>query len=148
MKSLQTINVDFNDQTEKVKITQKFKTGTTDFFGVTLNSVRDKFKVTGLNFDSDDFLIFTAIGETASGIGVAPNINYRFKFEARPKGDDILWKITGCHDGYPAYKITINSLVQGGVKTVAYNFKHKSIQLFNLFGECDIKTNVTKLVKS
>lgn len=76
-------------------------------------------------------MTFDVIGETASGVGVIPNINYSFKFKLSSDGT-LTFK--GCHDSYPAYHVKIGS-------RVAYNFEHKPKDLIGLFGNCDVSVN-------
>lgn len=122
MKSTQTILIDFDNK----KVSQVFKTGVTHV-GFDIGSVRDKFVVDNIDF-SNGRVGFTAQGQTASGVMFMPNINYKFFIAVSPKGTGA---IDGCHDGYPAYEVTAE-----GKKV--YEFAHKSLDLINLFGDCDI----------
>lgn len=124
VKSRHNIKFDFAAK----KHESSFETGTTSFFGVALSSVRDNFQVKNVNFTDPSKVTFLAVGETASGVGIVPNINYELTFELSQNGDT---KITGCHDGYPAYTVTVDQVEK-------YSFKHQSIQVLNLFGTCDI----------
>ncbi|WP_282610885.1 DUF3238 domain-containing protein [Pelagibius sp. Alg239-R121] len=124
MKSRHVIQVDFSSK----QVQHIFETGTTDFFGIELQSARDNFVVSGVNF-SDDTASFKVIGETASGTRVLPNIDYSFSMTVNRDGSAT---VSGCHDGYPAYSIVVEG------KSV-YAFKHKPIQLLSLFGSCDVK---------
>ena len=123
MKSTQTISVDFDSQT----VTSKFITGTTDFFGIILESVRNNFTVNTLSINSTEARL-KIVGETASGVGIIPNINYAFEVKIYQSGRS---EIKGCHDGYPGYVVRVNGEDR-------YNFEHKPMSLINLFGECDI----------
>lgn len=148
MKSKHTIGIDFNLDTDKVTLSNDFHTGTSEVFGVVLTSVRDNFKTTNLSFNNDDdggFIKFNALGETGSGVGFIPNINYKFHFTGKPTADgDVKWSIRGCHDGYPAYQVKIKRVKPPETKTV-YSFKHESENLLSLsgklFGECDTTAN-------
>ncbi len=124
MKSTHTIRIDFDNRS----VSEAFTTGTTDFFGVSLASVRDRFRVSGVTFPSANEVHFEVSGETASGVRVLPNINYRFDVQARRDGRA---QVTGCHDGYPAYTVTYRG-------SQAYHFPHQPINLLNLFGKCDV----------
>jgi hypothetical protein len=123
MKSTQRIFVDF----EHHMVRSEYETGTTEFFGVVLSSVRDHFRIENVSFAGDE-VRFRAVGETASGVRVLPNINYRF--DIRMNRDATEGDVTGCHDGYPSYEVRFGH-------TLIYWFKHKPIRLLNLFGECD-----------
>lgn len=124
MKSRHVVHISFDEQ----KVRETFETGTTKVFGVELSSVRNNFMVSNIAFSSES-VSFSVKGETASGVGVVPNINYEFAMTVKRDGTAT---VSGCHDGYPAYSITVNG------KQV-YSFKHKSLHLLNLFGSCDIK---------
>jgi hypothetical protein len=125
MKSTQTVTVDFKNQ----RVTSEYKTGTTEFFGVALSSVADNFKIKSYNFLPGQKVRLNIVGETASGVGVLPHIDYDFIIEVSADGTS---KLSGCHDGYPAYTVHVNN-------TKKYDFKHKPMNLLNLFGSCDIK---------
>ena len=124
MKSKHVIQVDFSGK----QVLDTYETGTTDFFGVDLKSIRDKFIISDVTFN-DGSVTFKAVGETASGVVALPSIDYNFLLTVSEDGSA---KVTGCHDGYPAYSVLVES------KPI-YTFKHKSVQLLNLFGSCDIK---------
>ncbi len=117
------LEVDFDRQ----NIEDFYETGTTDFFGVDLDSVRDNFTVLKIHF-SGDVAWFEVRGETASGVAVLPNVNYRLNFEVARSGEA---KISGCHDGYPAYRIVVDGVEQ-------YAYQHQPLDLLSLLGECDI----------
>lgn len=125
MKSTQIIFVDF----QKKQVTQSFSTGVTTLGPVELGSVRDKFVIANVDFSSPGRVGFTARGQTASAVLLMPSINYSFQVAITPNGKGAL---AGCHDGYPAYQII------AGKKTI-YDYKHPSISLVKLFGECDIE---------
>lgn len=98
-KSLQKITVDFGSRS----VVQEFRTGKTSVLIVDLGSIRDDFKLVQKGF-SDGVANFAVSGQTASAVGVMPNIDYRFDFEAKP--NEVVF--SGSHDGYPSYKIKIN----------------------------------------
>lgn len=123
MKSTHRVKMDFDQLT----VTDEYLTGTTHFFGVSLPSIRNNFRVSGVEFAGNK-VKFHVAGETASGIGVVPNINYRFHIEVSRQGTT---HIKGCHDGYPAYEIRYRHVM-------LYWFKHKPIAVLNLFGTCDV----------
>ena len=123
MKSTQRIFVDF----ERRVVTDAYETGTTEFFGVVLASVRNRFRIENVSFSGDE-VRFRAVGETASGVRVLPNINYRF--DIRMNRDATEGDVTGCHDGYPSYEVRFGRIM-------IYWFKHRPIRLLNLFGDCD-----------
>ena len=125
MKSTQVLLIDF----DKKSITPSFSTGVTSIGSIDLGSVRDKFVVDNIDFGTSGRVGFTARGQTASGVLFMPNINYKFNMAVTPKGKGAL---SGCHDGYPAYQVTVAG------KSV-YDFKHQSLSLIKLFGECDIE---------
>ena len=120
MKSRQTLLIDF----DRKHISNRHETGST--YGIP--STRDTFEVKDIRF-SGSKAQFTVLGETGSGVQVIPNINYKFKLEVDSNGSAAL--IGGCHDGYPAYKIEV------GRRTL-YEFRHKPIRLYRLFGDCDV----------
>lgn len=126
MKSTHRVRIDFERRT----ITEDYTTGTTDFFGVSLPSIRNNFRVSNTQFGTNQ-VRFRVTGETASGVGVVPNINYRFDVQLNRSGQST---ITGCHDGYPAYEIRYRHVM-------LYWFKHKPINVLNLFGTCDVAVN-------
>lgn len=125
MKSTQVLLIDFDKKT----ITPSFSTGVTSIGPIQIGSVRDKFVVDNIDFGTPGRVGFTARGQTASGVLFMPNINYKFNMAVTPKGKGAL---SGCHDGYPAYQVTVAG------KSV-YSFKHESLSLIKLFGECDVE---------
>lgn len=80
-------------------------TGKTKILGRGYGSIRDNFKVYNKVY-CDDYVKFSAKGETATPVGFLPNINYHFKFIAYPSKRLITFN--GCHDGYPSYNISVN----------------------------------------
>ena len=104
-------------------------TGTTDFTiweGKTI-----KLKGTGTYSFKRNGSGVRVKGEAVSGFHVGPRINYNFLFSGGSKNA----KVTGCHDGYPSYKIWVNG-------QLIYYHKHKPTNLVKLFGSCDIKVNM------
>ena len=106
-------------------------TGTTDIsfpggFTYKIQSVRNNFR----SWRNKEGVFMK--GSTKSGMtfGVGPGIDYSFRFTGRPNNT----RISGCHDGYPSYKIYING-------KLVYYFKHKSIRVLKLFGKCDVKVD-------
>ena len=130
VKSRQTLEIDFSNST----VTSSYETGTTDFFGIQLDSVRDNFVVEDSSF-TDDRVSFVVKGSTASGAMLTPDIDYSFSISGKLKSDGKVTvldvSVNGCHDGYPAYSVTVN----GGT---IYSYEHKSIDLLSLFGSCDV----------
>jgi hypothetical protein len=99
-KSLHSITVDFGSK----KTVATYTTGHTKIAGFQVGSIRDKFLLIGNRFNGGGTALFTAVGETASAVGVMPNINYTFQLEVTPHSV----KYSGTHDGYPSYKILVN----------------------------------------
>jgi len=124
MKSKHTIIVDFINNSVK----DKFETGTTEVFGITLSSARDNFAVDAIQFAGEN-VSFTVKGSTASGILISPDIDYKFEFVVNK--DTGVTSVKGCHDAYPAYSI-FNDVAK------IYEFKHRSVDLLSLFGSCDV----------
>ena len=124
MKSKQRLSVSFVDQ----DVSSQVETGVTNIGPIRLDSIRDNFQVRNISFQGNT-ASFTVEGETASGVGVMPNINYKFDIVITRQGKGHL---SGCHDGYPSYRVKVGS-------NSAYEYVHPSGQLGNLFGSCDIK---------
>lgn len=101
-KSLQTITIDF-----KTKVaSEKFATGVTHLFGRTLHSVRNDFKFFDIRFGPGGQVSFSVKGQTASGVGFMPNIDYKFDIMVIQSAKEIIF--SGSHDGYPSYNISVN----------------------------------------
>jgi len=128
VKSQHFFFVDFDKQT----VNTSYETGSTDFFGVSLGSVRDNFAASSVSF-SEDEVSFVLSGSTASGVGVIPNIDYRFDIILSRMGQV---RISGCHDGYPAYLIQFNG-------SNIYNYEHRPKDVYKLFGNCDVTISVS-----
>lgn len=130
MKSSHTVILRKAD--DKIIFSDSYETGTTDFFGIKLSSIRNNFKFSNTSYNLDqDRAGFKVTGETASGVGIVPNINY--SFDVQLIGERLYLK--GCHDGYPAYIVTL--IIPGESPLIVYNFKHKPMEVLNLFGNCD-----------
>jgi hypothetical protein len=129
MKSTQTIDINYDTK----NISEKFETGVTELFGVQLKSVRDKFTVKQAQIVGKA-AGFTAEGQTASGVLFMPNINYKFAITVDLSAREVV--LSGCHDGYPSYKITSQNIE-------VYSFEQEIATA--LFGSCDI--NVPHTVK-
>lgn len=130
VKSRQTVIVDVPGK----KASQEWTTGTT--YGIP--SARDKFELDTTHFTGTGGS-FHVTGETASGVRVMPNINYDFTVEVSTNGSARL--IYGCHDGYPAYKITVDG-------RELYKFEHESVRLDRLYGECSVQVGARSLPPS
>lgn len=117
VKSKHVIDIDPSTRS----ICEDVHTGKTIIFGSSWDSIRDDFKVRNKVY-SDDYIKFSAKGETATAVGVLPNINYFFRFIVYPSKRLITFN--GCHDGYPSYNISVNGksvydYVQGVVLQLA-----------------------------
>lgn len=135
MKSTHTVIL--NQADNKIIFSDSYETGATDFYGVKLSSVRDNFKISNTSYNIDQEQAgFKVAGETASGVGVVPHIDYSFDVQIK----DERIHLKGCHDGYPAYTVTL--IVPGESPVTVYDFKHKPMQVFSLFGDCDIQVNM------
>lgn len=123
MKSVQKISIDFRKQT----VISKFLTGSTSV----IPSINDKFQVSNVEFIGDK-VKFDVLGQTATGILIFPDIDYKFGLEV---DQDMNFRVTGCHDAYPAYIFKANN------KTV-YQYAHPESGFFEvwkaLYGRCDI----------
>lgn len=139
VKSIHTIVVEISEFSGKIIFTSRYKTGETEVFGQKLEATRSNFYISNPVFDIEsEYMSFRATGETASGVLVLPNINYSLNiiFEKNK------FTVAGCHDGYPAYKVTFYDLLNG-VGKVLYYFKHESGKVLNLFGDCDVSVHRT-----
>ncbi len=144
MKSRQFIVVERSPHTRQFRAKSSYTTGKTRMLGRDISSVRDDFKVTPLLFRDmgagGKKLSFKAVGQTASGVGFMPNIDYSFDFSISTVNGKSTVKLTGEHDGYPAYTVWLHT---GTTKKELYKFKHKSMNLHKLFGKKDTKANKT-----
>lgn len=122
VKSIHTIDIDY----AKRLINDSFSTGVTKIGDVVLSSVRDGFKVSNVQIVGK-VAALTARGQTASGVLLLPNIDYRFDITVDMQSREVL--ISGCHDGYPSYKVSV-------LGKIVYQFQQRS--LVDLLGNCDI----------
>ena len=123
MKSEQSLRVDF----ARRKVTSTFRTGVTSIGSVSLSAVRNNFKVLSVAF-SGTTASFRAVGQTASGVGFMPDIDYDMTFEVNSSGSG---NVRGSHDGYPAYFVRKDG-------RLVHHFRHRSAQLHRLFGSRDV----------
>lgn len=98
-------------------ICDEWVTGETVILKRRYGGIRNDFKVYNKVY-CDDFIKFSAKGETATPVGILPNINYFFKFIVYPSKRLITFN--GSHDGYPSYNISVNGrsvydCIQGAV---------------------------------
>ena len=127
IKSTQTIEVFrlFNRGRRECSVRSRYRTGTT----LGLPSVRNRFTATKNCYKNGpygyDGVTINVKGQTASGVRVMPNINYRFTITLET---DRTIKVNGCHDGYPSYNIKIGS------RRIYY---HHQEHVGTLFGSCD-----------
>jgi hypothetical protein len=89
-KSRQKVTINYANSTVK----SEYTTGTTNVVGIDVSSIRNSFKISGQNF-SGNLAAVTAKGETASGVGIMPNINYGFSIRIN-KPQSKAW-VSGCH---------------------------------------------------
>jgi len=128
VKSQHFFFVDFKNEA----VSTSYETGSTDFFGVNLGSVRDNFVASSISF-SEDEVAFTLSGSTASGVGVIPNIDYKFNILISRNGQI---KLRGCHDGYPAYLVQFNG-------SDIHSYEHEPKKVYKLFGNCDVSVSAS-----
>ncbi|WP_037424798.1 hypothetical protein [Sinorhizobium sp. CCBAU 05631] len=129
LKSRQTLTIHFDTK----QISNTFETGVTSLSGTNLSSIRDKFVINNVQF-SGSVAAFKATGQTASGIIIIPNIDYKLDITVDKSAKEIV--LSGCHDGYPSYIVSVEG------KTV-YEFKQEFIGA--LFGACDINVPSTTI---
>ncbi|UCI23972.1 hypothetical protein [Mesorhizobium sp. B2-8-5] len=127
IKSTQTVVVDFS----MGSVSSSFTTGVTSIGVSELKSIRDAFSVDNVAI-SKTAAGFDAVGQTASGVGFMPNIDYKFAITVDVSSREVVF--SGCHDGYPSYKIFVNG-------NVVYDFDQEL--LVALFGSCDTKVQPT-----
>lgn len=107
-------------------------TGTTDIPGLgKKEGIRNKFQIDEKSI-SDNKLDFWMKGETASAVGVLPNINYNLHFKLDL--DNRTFSIGGNHDGYPSYVVNIAGTEIALQKI--YDFEQG--YLLELFGSGDV----------
>jgi hypothetical protein len=129
MKSRHTITID----PVKKTIVDAVVTGKTNFLWMEFSSIRNTFNVTKKVFETG-CVKFSVKGETATAVGVIPNINYAFDIILYPAKK--LITISGGHDGYPSYNVAVNS------KSV-----YDCVQGFlpELYGDSDVTVKKTNL---
>ena len=73
------------------------------------------------------------LGQPRPGLtgGIGPFIDYSFEFTGAPNNA----RVTGCHDGYPSYRIYENG-------RLIYYYKHKPWRQGKLLGNCDRKVEL------
>ena len=125
MKSRQTIAIDY----EKQSIECAYVTGVTKAGILKIPAARSSFSVTNIYFIGNNKVLFTAVGETASGVQFLPNINYRFNLIIGENGEA---DVDGGHDAYPAYTVWV-----GGVQK--YHFEPEPGNLGGLWGDSETK---------
>ena len=147
MKSTQKISLYADAATKKVRLHHEYKTG--DSWGVP--SIGDEFKILNVatNYENKS-LEFSVSGTTKTGLsaivlGALPAIDYKLNFKFDGANQKNKWVISGCHDGYPAYKVWVDNAITNFI-TDLYEYRHKSIRLHKLFGDCDIQVNVNKVL--
>lgn len=125
MKSTQTISIDSTIGAIKKN---DFKTGVTNIGVKELKSVRDKFTVNTLT-KNGNIIGLSAQGQTASAISFFGDIDYKFSLSintAKRKA----W-VSGCHNEYPSYSVSIN-----GKKL--YDREQTGYAVGGLIGSCDV----------
>lgn len=99
-----------------------------------LKSVRDDFNVYWLGKKE---LVVKGKTASAATLGMGPFINYEFHFIGGPTGA----YLSGCHDGFPSYRVYSN-------KKLIYEYTHKGRNFLDLkfwkafsklAGRCDVK---------
>lgn len=138
MKSTQRIRIFIDPNTNSMRFDNSYETGTT--FGI--SAVRNKFELSNTSYSiSAGTLSFDVIGQTASGVLIMPDIDYHFSVSFDGSDRQNNWRIDGCHDGYPAYRIWVENAISGE-STDLYSFRHQPIHLLNLLGNCDTKVDI------
>lgn len=128
MKSHQTIKFDV----DKKVVTNDVETGKTNIAGLDLGSIRDNFIITNQNIEKGSGRV-TVSGQTASAVGVMPDIDYKFTIRFVGK-KSLLW-IDGCHNEYPSYTIKVNG------KQI-YDREQTGTAVTGLMGSCDVQVLV------
>jgi hypothetical protein len=127
MKSTQMLTL----TTENNSISSDFKTGVTDILVADLPSVRDGFTV-GTPTLNGSIVVLSAKGQTASFLSVMGDIDYDFTLRINTDQRKV-W-ISGCHNEFPSYSVTIN----GGK---VYDRQQTGSALTGLIGDCDVLVN-------
>lgn len=118
---------------------QEYKTGTTN---ISVGGKTYEVKSSG-----DDFGFkrgapgegLTIYGKTATGLtlGIGPFINYKFSFRSQMPEvvnqsiKSIKATVTGCHDGFPSYRIYVNN-------KLIYYHKHELTKIWKLWDNCGV----------
>jgi hypothetical protein len=123
-KSRQIVALDYSSS----KANSKFDTGHTSIAGFDFDSIRNDFKISGVKFDGN-IAGFKVTGQTASRIGILPDIDYSFDFKIN-KNQSKIW-ISGCHNEYPSYRILVDD-------QQVYDREQTGTVVFGLLGKCDI----------
>lgn len=129
VKSRQRIRIDFDAR----RVTSSFETGVTDLGVVTLEAVRNRFKVEAVNFTASG-VTFRAVGQTASGVLLLGDIDYTFTLTIDRQARSAA--ITGCHDEFPSYAISIEG-------RSAYDRPQTGNPITGLPGTCAIQVRTT-----
>lgn len=139
MKSTQKVYIFLNKEMKQIRFESEYETGNT--YG--LPAVRNRFKLSDMSYNLESgSIVFTVSGQTASGVLIMPDIDYNFILSFDGSNRQNIWKIEGCHDGYPAYRVWLSNAVSGEV-TELYEFRHKPLNLLKLLGNCDVKVDKT-----
>lgn len=138
MKSVQSLNVDFEG---KAVDHGTFRTGATTIArNLELASIRNMFSVTNIS-SNENTAKFTVVGQTASGVGFMPSIDYSFTVSVERGGQATL--LAACHNKYPAYKVIVNG-------RTLYDFRHTPHDMKAvykaLYGKCDYKPSTPQRI--
>lgn len=130
MKSRQTVSFDPSSPGSE---TSDFETGSTDFGHFEIDATRSEFEIGNVDFSGGE-VQFDVTGQTASGVMVLPDIDYKFRVRYSKSDNQI--SLSGCHDAYPSYKVSVNG-------RQFYYARHKPASNITdvvdlLIGECDI----------
>ena len=128
-KSRQSVTLDFIAETA----TQKFSTGVTNV-GIDLPSVRDSFKLVPRSFDGGK-TSFSVSGTTGSFLSFFGDIDYQFDVLLNTSSQTL--KISGCHNEYPSYYITVDG------RTVYDREQSGAVLAGALLGDCDIDVSIS-----
>ena len=101
-KSRQTVLLDCE---KRILTSLPVVLGDTKIAGRSLKPVRSKFSADMFDTAGDRFGIL-ALGQTASGVMVMPDIDYRFQMSVDPRRRRI--RLSGAHDGFPSYSILVD----------------------------------------
>lgn len=129
MKSRQIVRVD----ADSLSASTEFETGITDILVADLPSVRDMFELRSVDFGGETFVIDVR-GQTASMISVFGDIDYQFTI--RINSVQRLAFISGCHNSFPSYSITIDG-------STLYDREQTGTAVTGLIGACDIVVGET-----